>query len=143
MRDIGKQLEVYDYHIADVMSEKFVNLAINWSENTSNLPLQQDYLNHDEIAEGMAALQSDYTTHHHHYYNHNQSNPMGTSNNNHNNNNLVKDSEKVNIPTGAMQEPLGQLIHALLQVGRLRLSMEQYTIRLQDSIRLIIRTCLS
>jgi hypothetical protein len=41
-----------------------------------------------------------------------------------------------------MQEPLGQLLHALLHVDRLRSSMDQYGSRLLDSVRLVIVTCL-
>jgi vacuolar protein sorting-associated protein 54 len=123
LREIGSQLDAYDAHVANVMCDKFVSLAINWSEDNAPCHSDGDGQN-DEIAEGKAALLSNYSTHHHE-----RSQPTP---------NMSLDQKL----TGAMQEPLGQLLHALLHVDRLRYSLDQYAVRLQDSIRLIIRTCL-
>jgi vacuolar protein sorting-associated protein 54 len=106
------------------MCDKFVSLAINWTEVNALRPSSNGDEKNDDIAEGKAALLSNYSTHHH-----------------------QRPESPTNLPieqrlTGAMQEPLGQLLHALLHVDRLRYSLDQYSTRLHESIRLIIRTCL-
>jgi vacuolar protein sorting-associated protein 54 len=107
------------------MCDKFVNLAINWTEINILQQESEGALQHDEIAEGKAALLSDYSTLHHQ-----RPDPATQPD---------PSNQKL---TGAMQEPLGQLLHALLHIGRLGYSLDQYGVRLQDNIRLIIRTCL-
>lgn len=109
------------------MCDKFVSLAINWTDEHQTSSLQPC----DDIAEGEAALLSedDTTLLLRGFTSGNSSNPeVGVS------------EPKLN---RVMHEPLGQLIHALLHVDRLQYSLDQYGVRLQDSIPLIIRTCLS
>ena len=146
MAAIGSQLEAYDDHIIDVMGDRFVTMAISWTETGTHL----DELGGEEgdegdgggekaVATGLKVLQSEYTTLHHHTVQHGKGSSTVSSNGGEGGSGGHGPSKHA---TGALQEPLGQLLHALLHVHKLQPTLELYSTRLLDNINLIVRTCL-
>ena len=127
MATAGKQLEVYDALVCEVISNKFVSIAIAWEESDGGGARAmgdegtQSVMNNAAV--GAAATAATTT--------------RSSSSNGKTDDGAGMDSDVTNAAE------LRKLTHALLQIDRLPPAFGMYKSRLMSSLRQIVRTCVT
>lgn len=109
MAKLGQQLAEYEDVIANIMTSKFVNLAIMWDDDTEASPL---------LLESLADLRVSSTV-------------------------SSSSSSSSSSAASDLNDQLVSLMQALINVDRLQAGLVLYKAGLGDSIRLVVRTCVS
>jgi vacuolar protein sorting-associated protein 54 len=122
---IGQELDEYHSLIGEVMSNRFVAVAIQWDDDDTELDLDND----DSLSKYLdgGSSRNSNSTNDELYSNSSHAGGVGKS--------------KLSQRQIQMNDQLQDLLHSLLVTGRLQASLGMYESKLCDSIRLIIRTC--
>jgi vacuolar protein sorting-associated protein 54 len=118
---MGQELDEYHSLIGEVMSGKFVSVAIQWDDDDGGFDLESDD-NISRFLDGATSRNSNSTVD-----DRAEHDSVGKS--------------KLSQRQIQLNDQLQDLMHSLVVTGRLQSSLGMYESRLCDSIRLIIRTC--